>query len=157
DLQNAGQSTKEIAMKLTKAGMVVTVVAAGLGLSTGVNAQSVLTNGLVAYYPFDGNPNDASGRGVDGVPIGAPQLTTDRFGMRDGAYHFNGGSDSIYLPQVAVNTEPNAVTTVAFWMKWDGTFYSVDDPGGFPFGWGNSGGAFHYGGAINPQPSPPVL
>ena len=38
-----------------------------------------LTDGLVAYYPFNGNANDESGYGNHGTVTGAV-LTTDRFG-----------------------------------------------------------------------------
>ncbi len=37
------------------------------------------TAGLVAYYPFDGNANDASGKASNGVVSGAT-LVADRFG-----------------------------------------------------------------------------
>lgn len=51
--------------------------------------QSFLTNGLVAYYPFHGNANDESGLGKNGTVEGAT-LTTDRFGLLNSAYSFNG-------------------------------------------------------------------
>src|SRR5438309_12124842 len=35
-------------------------------LAANLHAQSWLTNGLVAYYPFNGNANDASGNGRHG-------------------------------------------------------------------------------------------
>ena len=38
-----------------------------------------LTNGLVAYYPFNGNANDESGNGNNGVLRGGA-ISTDRFG-----------------------------------------------------------------------------
>ena len=38
----------------------------GLGLAITASSQSFLTNGLVAYYPFSGNANDASGNGNNG-------------------------------------------------------------------------------------------
>ena len=47
-----------------------------------------LTNGLVAYYPLDGNANDYSGNGDNGEVLGA-LLTPDRFGATNGAYYFN--------------------------------------------------------------------
>ena len=47
---------------------------------TSASAQSFLTNGLVAYYPFNGNANDASGNGNNGTVNGAI-LTQDRFGI----------------------------------------------------------------------------
>ena len=48
-----------------------------------------LTTGLVAYYPFNGNANDASGNGNNGTVNGAT-LTTDRFGNVGKAYSFDG-------------------------------------------------------------------
>ncbi len=57
------------------------------------------TNGLVAYYPFIGNANDASGNGNNGTVNGAT-LTTDRFGSANKAYNFDGSSSYV---QVADN------------------------------------------------------
>ena len=48
-----------------------------------------LSDGLVAYYPFNGNANDESGNGNNGTVHGAT-LTTDRFGNANKAYYFNG-------------------------------------------------------------------
>jgi pimeloyl-ACP methyl ester carboxylesterase len=48
-----------------------------------------LNDGLVAYYPFNGNANDASGNGHNGVNIGG-QLCPDRFGNPSSAILFNG-------------------------------------------------------------------
>jgi hypothetical protein len=46
--------------------------------SRGAVAHSKIpTAGLVAYYPFNGNANDASGNGFDCTPIGAV-LTSDQ-------------------------------------------------------------------------------
>jgi hypothetical protein len=50
-----------------------------------------LTNGLVGYWPFCGNANDASGNGNNGIVSGAT-LTADRFGAANKAYDFNGSS-----------------------------------------------------------------
>jgi len=52
---------------------------------------------LVAYYPFNGNANDESGFGNHGTPLGAT-LTTDRFGMANKAYFFDGINDYINVP-----------------------------------------------------------
>ena len=52
-------------------------------------AQADLNDGLVAYYPFNGNANDESGNGNDGVVNGAT-LTSDRFGDVDNTYLFEG-------------------------------------------------------------------
>jgi pimeloyl-ACP methyl ester carboxylesterase len=50
-------------------------------------AHADLNTGLVAYYPFSGNANDASGNGNNGVVFNAT-LTTDRFGNANSAYSF---------------------------------------------------------------------
>jgi len=73
-----------------------------------INAQVpsyVPTNGLVAYYPFNGNANDASGNGNNGTVNGAT-LTSDRFGNVGKAYSFNGISNNIIVqnsPTLQIN------------------------------------------------------
>ncbi len=52
-------------------------------------------NGLVAYYPFNGNTQDESGNNRHGTPYGNPALTTDRFGVPNAAYLFDGADDWI--------------------------------------------------------------
>lgn len=67
-------------------------IATSIAVVLTVQAQSpdlaFLTNGLVAYYPLNGNANDYSGNGDNGTVIGA-LLTTNRFGGTNGAYYFN--------------------------------------------------------------------
>ena len=62
------------------------------------------TNGLVGWWPFDGNANDISGNGNNGLVYGAT-LTTDRFGASNSAYDFDvlnwtwgANGDYIYIP-----------------------------------------------------------
>jgi hypothetical protein len=62
-----------------------------------VKCQVDLNNGLVAYYPFNGNVNDASKNNNNGVNYGA-SLTTDRFGNTNKAYSFDGSSSYILTP-----------------------------------------------------------
>ncbi len=69
----------------------VTALCAGVGV-----AQS-LTDGLVAHYPFNGNANDASGNGNDGLPANGAHLTTDRTGQGDSAFEFDGVDDFIQV------------------------------------------------------------
>jgi len=52
---------------------------------------------LFAYYPFNGDANDASGNGHNGTVNGAT-LTTDRFGESNKAYSFDGVNDNIVVP-----------------------------------------------------------
>ncbi len=47
------------------------------------------TNGLIAYYPFNGNPTDESGSEHHATNYGVT-LTTDRFGEPGRAYNFDG-------------------------------------------------------------------
>jgi hypothetical protein len=53
------------------------------------SALATIDDGLLAYFPFDGNANDASGNGAWGEVTGAT-LTEDRFGSPDSAYSFTG-------------------------------------------------------------------
>ncbi|MDH4071147.1 MAG: hypothetical protein OEV30_12075, partial [Ignavibacteria bacterium] len=62
-------------------------------LSFSSDAQ-VPTDGLVAYFPFNGNAHDESGNGNDGAVHGA-QLAQDRFGNQNSAYRFDGINDYI--------------------------------------------------------------
>jgi hypothetical protein len=50
-----------------------------------------LEDGLIAFYPFTGNPHDQSPTGNHATVIGAT-LTKDRFGVNNNAYYFNGNS-----------------------------------------------------------------
>ena len=72
-------------------------------------ALADLNDGLVAYYPFNGNANDESGNGNDGTVIGAT-LTADRSGNPDSAYSFNGVNDYINVPHSSsLNIPPASV------------------------------------------------
>ncbi len=56
-----------------------------------------LESGLVAYYPFTGNAQDASGNNLNGTVFEAG-LTNDRFGTPNSAYSFDGINDYIQIP-----------------------------------------------------------
>jgi len=65
-----------------------------IGFITNSNAQVpsyVPTDGLVAYYPFNGNANDETGNGNNGAVNGAT-LTSDRDGNIESAYNFDESS-----------------------------------------------------------------
>lgn len=73
------------------------------------------TNGLVAYYPFNGDANDASGNGNNGTVSGAT-LTTDRNGNINAAYHLSNSGSKIDL--LATNSYLGASDhTISFWFK----------------------------------------
>ena len=77
------------------AGTSVTLSASGSSLAC-PTLPATLQNGLVGYWPFCGNANDASGNGNNGTVNGAT-LTTDRFGNANSAYSFNGVSSVINI------------------------------------------------------------
>ncbi len=54
------------------------------------------SNGLVGYWPFNGNANDESGNGNHGTVNGAT-LTADRNGNTNSAYSFDGVNDNIII------------------------------------------------------------
>jgi hypothetical protein len=56
----------------------------------------VPTNGLIGYFPFNGNANDESGNNHNGTVTGAT-LTTDRFGNTNSSYNFSGNTNNITL------------------------------------------------------------
>jgi hypothetical protein len=74
-----------------------------------------LSDGLVAYYPFNGNANDESGNGNNGIVYGAT-LTTDRLGNENKAYSFDGISNYI---KAAVKNIPvgNSSRSMTAWVK----------------------------------------
>ncbi len=57
-------------------------------------------DGLVGWYPFNGNANDESNQGNNGVVWGAT-LATDRLGNSNSAYSFNGTNNRIEIPDAA--------------------------------------------------------
>jgi len=71
--------------------------------------------GLVAYYPFNGNANDESGNGNHGDTTGhAPTLVADRFGKDSSAYSFDGVDDYIIINPMG--DFPSTGITASFWM-----------------------------------------
>lgn len=93
-------------------------------------------DGLILYWPFNGNANDASGNGNNGSVNGAT-LTTDRFGINNAAYKFNGAS-SIFLSNFN-SIIGNSAFSVSFWVKPNGTGWMV------AFGTSSNGNGFNCG------------
>jgi hypothetical protein len=89
------------------------ILVIGLALTTQmVMAQApsyVPTDGLVGYWPFNGNANDESGNANNGVVNGAT-LTTDRFGNTNKSFSFNGTSDFINLGNIFNNLQTFSFT-----------------------------------------------
>lgn len=89
------------------------VILCASALAISVNAQSWLTNGLVAHYPLDGDTSDASGHGNDGVAVGATP-TTNRFGVPNKCYRFDGNGQYIVAPGTNL---PTGQRTISVWFK----------------------------------------
>ena len=71
-------------------------------------------DGLVGYWPFNGNANDESGNGNNGTVNGAT-LTVDRNGVANSAYSFDGVSNLITTNYLGIGgSDPR---TISFWMK----------------------------------------
>jgi len=82
-------------------------------------------DGLVAWYPFNCDANDLSANRNNATVYGA-QLTTDRFGNANSAWHFNGISDHIIAhPIPALNF--NNQLSISAWVKLDD--YSLNSSG----------------------------
>jgi hypothetical protein len=81
-------------MKTTRA--LFGILASTIALAVQGHTQSLLTNGLVAYYPFAGNANDASGNGNNGFAENT-YSTTNQFGQVNSALGFTGNS-WVYVP-----------------------------------------------------------
>lgn len=71
------------------------------------------TNGLLAWYPFTGNANDAWVNAHNGTVYGAT-LTTDRFNQPNCAYSYDGINDYISVPDNATNFRPQSLTISAW-------------------------------------------
>jgi hypothetical protein len=81
--------------------------------STAQVPSYVPTNGLVGWWPFNGNSNDESGNGNNGIANGAV-LTTDRFGLANKAYSFDGNGDNILVQNS--NSLNSTALTINVWI-----------------------------------------
>ncbi len=75
----------------------------------------VPTNGLVAYWPFNGNAIDASGNGNNGT-LGNSISVADRYGNPNGAYYLN---DSKITLGTTFHVASNQNYTFSAWVKID--------------------------------------
>jgi len=109
--------------------LTVTVPAATTGkISVDVGGQTVSStnnfevlidmprNGLVAFYPFSGSPNDASGNNLNGTTVNGPTLASDRFTTANHAYNFDGVDDYITLGNPPLLQIGNTIT-VSGWIN----------------------------------------
>jgi hypothetical protein len=76
--------------------------------------DSIPTDGLVAYYPFNGNTNDDSGNAHNGLLLGAT-LTSDRLGTPNAAYTFDWFEDNILVAD-SEDLNPSEEMTISAWI-----------------------------------------
>ncbi|MFY7963963.1 MAG: LamG-like jellyroll fold domain-containing protein, partial [Chitinophagaceae bacterium] len=87
------------------------------------NSQVNLSQGLVAYYPFNGTANDASGNN-NNPTFNNATLTTDRNGNANSAYHFNGIDNYMQIPNSgSLNT--GSMVSVCVMVKTLGFYYGL--------------------------------
>ena len=114
------------------------IAVATLGLTAATMAQNlpiyVPANGLVGWWPFNGNANDESGNGNNGAINGAV-LSIDRFGYSNQAFNFDGINDRIKIPFNLSFT--NDTGSISLWM-YSTQLPTVNDPQDCLFGkgWG---------------------
>jgi hypothetical protein len=105
---------------MKKKNLLMTVIAVfGLAAITSAQVPSyVPTNGLVGWWPFNGNANDESGNGNNGTVNGA-MLTSDRFGNSNNSYLFDGISNRIAFNLNSINNLFPASTesSSSIWVK----------------------------------------
>ncbi|MDP4210935.1 MAG: LamG-like jellyroll fold domain-containing protein [Bacteroidota bacterium] len=75
-----------------------------------------ITEGLVAYYPFNGNANDSSGNGLDGIANNL-SYSSDRFDQPERACHFNGINSYIKIDNSELLNGNKY--TICFWYSED--------------------------------------
>ncbi len=78
-------------------------------------ATTFPTNGLVGWWPFNGNANDESGNGNNGNVYGAT-LTSDRLGNPNKAYSFDGISNYILVPNSNSLNITGSEITISYWL-----------------------------------------
>ena len=76
--------------------------------------NSKANNGLIAYYPFNGDANDETENNNNGLVFEA-MLTEDRNGIAESAYIFDGKNDYIMINNNTVFNVDNI--TVESWIK----------------------------------------
>ena len=75
-------------------------------------AVSSLSEGLLAYYPFNGNANDESGNGHHGT-LDGPVPAADKSATPESAYLFDGVNDRIDISSVPISQ----AVSVSAWIK----------------------------------------
>jgi uncharacterized delta-60 repeat protein len=105
-----------------------TVASAPAWLEVAAQSFTLLTNGLLAHFPFDVDYHDASGNGYDGRPVGAPVLTTGEVGSGGLRFTTLQNGSSFNFVSLATNLVKQIATndfSLAFWINLTNTGVDV--------------------------------
>ena len=80
------------------------------------NVARNFNEGLIAYYPLDGNADDLSGNNNNGTIMGGVTSSTDRIGNANSAMQFNGIDGYIEIPNSSTLQSPTSAITIASWL-----------------------------------------
>jgi hypothetical protein len=90
-------------------------------MTTSLTQAQTFSAGLIGYWPFNGNTNDAGPNGFNGVADG-PILVIDRNGNSLSAYKFAGSQDKITIPDTSVLDNEGKSISISAWVKPTGTW-----------------------------------
>jgi hypothetical protein len=102
-------------------------------------APASLSNGLIAYYPFNGNANDESGNGRNASLIGA-NFTLDRKNTVNSAIELK-GMDWVTLPSIPING--SGARSISFWVRFSNVSDNTTSNNMFSFGTTQQSSAFN--------------
>ena len=121
---------------------MTTIAIFGLAISSIAQVPSYLpSNGLVGYWPFNGNANDLSGSSNNLNAVGNVSYSYDRFGNQNSAVEFYNASD--YLTKSnPILPIGNTSRTLSMWIYSTGVLSNPD--GACPFMYGDllNGGCY---------------
>jgi hypothetical protein len=99
----------------TKMGKYILSTIVALGLLVNASAQDWnINNGLVVYYPLNGDLIDYSGNSNNGINNGST-FTTDRFGNPDGALAVS--TDTGFISQKDIVINGNTPKSISLWVN----------------------------------------
>jgi hypothetical protein len=107
--------------------LMTTIAIFGLALISNAQVPNyVPSNGLVGWWPFNGNANDESLNGNDGI-VSGPSITSDRFGNLGASFSFNGSADYINTelsPRISISS--NSDISISYWCSFNSL--NIDHP-----------------------------
>ena len=106
-----GHLGKQINQRIMKKKLLILFLI-GINVLAAQVPSYVPSDGLIGYWPFNGNANNENGNGNNGTVNGAT-LIADRFGSLNSSYSFNGTSSTIdYSNQIIPS---NQSFTISIW------------------------------------------